>query len=399
MVNTNRWWVAPLAALALSESTPVLAQVDVPPPPILTPIPSLQPPPASAVPAPPASAPSPGSGIAPPPPSSLQPPQPGASLAPPAGVSPSIPAAPAPVRPRERVTVEGANVAIFNGVVPAQQRNLTTRLQVLLDRAGVSPGVIDGYPGENVEKSVAAFEQIYGFPVDGIVDTEVWGVLAADAEPVLVPYLVTAEDLVGPFLGVVPRDYAEMALLTRVGYATPAEMFAERFHMDIDLLRELNPGIATVTAGATLTVAAVGRNLRLSIARIEADKTLGQLRGYDLEGRLIVAYPATIGSTDTPSPSGIHAITVVVTEASYTYRPQVNFQQGNNVSVLTIPPGPNNPVGGIWIDLTEPTYGIHGTPEPSLIDKTFSHGCVRLTNWDARELAGMVREGVTVDFI
>jgi lipoprotein-anchoring transpeptidase ErfK/SrfK len=279
------------------------------------------------------------------------------------------------------------------------QRNLMVKLQVLLDRAGISPGVIDGYPGENVAKSIAAFEAVYGFPVDGTLDPDIWAVLTADAEPVLVPYTVTAEDLAGPFLGTVPRDYAEMARLDRVAYASASEMLAERFHMDIDLLAELNPGLASLAAGSTLVVASIGSDLREAVARVEADKSVGQLRGYDAEGRLIVAYPATIGSSETPSPSGTHLVTAVVLEAEYSYRPEVNFQQGNNSAPLTIPPGPNNPVGGIWIDLSEPTYGIHGTPEPSLIDKTFSHGCVRLTNWDARELAGMVREGVPVDFL
>ena len=135
------------------------------------------------------------------------------------------------------------------------------------------------------------------------------------------------------------------------------------------------------------------------VARIEADKRLRQLRAYDAQGVLIVAYPATIGSEDNPSPSGSHVVEGVATMPNYTYNPKINFQQGDNAEVLTIPPGPNGPVGSIWIDLSEPTYGIHGTPEPSLIDKTGSHGCVRLTNWDAEELAKMVSPGVVVDFI
>jgi lipoprotein-anchoring transpeptidase ErfK/SrfK len=299
----------------------------------------------------------------------------------------------------DRVTAEEANGAVFADPLPTAQRNLMVKLQVLLDRAGLSPGVIDGYPGENVAKSIAAFEAVYGFPVDGTLDQDVWAVLAADAQPVLVPYSVTAEDLAEPFLGAVPTDYSEMAGLDRVGYASASEMLAERFHMDIDLLAELNAGLEALTIGSTLTVASIGNDLNRVLARLEADKSVGQVRGYDAEGRLVVAYPATIGSTDTPSPSGTHLVTAVVLEAEYSYRPDVNFQQANNSAPLTIPPGPNNPVGGIWIDLSEPTYGIHGTPEPSLIDKTYSHGCVRLTNWDARELAGMVREGVPVDFL
>ena len=135
------------------------------------------------------------------------------------------------------------------------------------------------------------------------------------------------------------------------------------------------------------------------VARIEADKGLRQVRAYDAGGTLIVAYPATIGSEDNPSPSGTHTVEGVAPMPDYTYNPKINFQQGENTEVLTIPPGPNGPVGSMWIDLSEPTYGIHGTPEPSLIDKTGSHGCVRLTNWDAEELAGMVEPGVVVEFV
>jgi len=65
---------------------------------------------------------------------------------------------------------------------------------------------------------------------------------------------------------------------------------------------------------------------------------------------------------------------------------------------LTLPPGPNNPVGVVWIDLTAPSYGIHGTPEPQNISKSESHGCIRLTNWDAVDLATMVHPGTVVKF-
>jgi len=135
------------------------------------------------------------------------------------------------------------------------------------------------------------------------------------------------------------------------------------------------------------------------VARLVADKALGQLLGYDGNDKLVVAYPATIGSPQTPSPSGTYKITGVAINPTYQYRPDVNFKQGNNSEKLIIPPGPNGPVGSVWIDLTEPTFGIHGTPEPSKIDKTNSHGCVRLTNWDAEELAKMVEKGVPVEFI
>jgi lipoprotein-anchoring transpeptidase ErfK/SrfK len=168
--------------------------------------------------------------------------------------------------------------------------------------------------------------------------------------------------------------------------------------MDVDLLKTLNPN-ATWAAGEEIAVTAWGPNKQGKVAKLVADKSDRQLRGYDAEGKLLVAYPATIGSTDNPSPTGTHIIDAIAPMPNYTYNPEVNFQQGDNTSKLIIPPGPNGPVGAMWIDLTDPTFGIHGTPEPSKIDKTNSHGCVRLTNWDAEELATLVDKGVPVDFV
>ena len=135
------------------------------------------------------------------------------------------------------------------------------------------------------------------------------------------------------------------------------------------------------------------------VARIIADKAKKQVRAYDAYDELVAVYPATIGSTDTPSPVGTHAVARIAFDPEYTYNPKINFTQGQNDKILTIPPGPNGPVGSIWIALDKPTYGIHGTPEPSTIGKTESHGCVRLTNWDAHELAKIVSPGVTVEFM
>jgi lipoprotein-anchoring transpeptidase ErfK/SrfK len=280
--------------------------------------------------------------------------------------------------------------------VPVFADAAIARLQVLLDRAGASPGVIDGFDGDNVRKAVLAFEVFCGLPADGVIDPEMLARL--DPGPAFGVYTIQpgdGDDVTGP----VPADYAEKAKMAFLGYATMAEKIAERFHMDIDLLDELNPG-ATYAPGEQVAVAAPGLpHTGATVARIEADKTLRQVRAYDAAGVLIVAYPATIGSEDNPSPSGTHSVEGVAPMPEYTYNPKINFQQGDNTGILTIPPGPNGPVGTVWIDLSEPTYGIHGTPEPSLIDKTGSHGCVRLTNWDAEELAGMVKPGVVVEFV
>lgn len=270
------------------------------------------------------------------------------------------------------------------------------RLQILLDQHGTSPGVIDGFDGENVRKAVTAFQVMYGMAADGNLNPEVLAALETGAQ-VIDTYEVTSDDeaaIVPP----IPSDYAEMAQLDFLGYESVQEALAERFHMDVDLLVALNPS-AGFRAGETIFVALTGANRAGQAAQIVADKTLRQVRAYDVEGRLLAAYPATIGSEDNPSPTGTYTVERATPMPSYTYNPRINFQQGENTEVLTIPPGPNGPVGSMWIDLSKPTYGIHGTPEPALIDKTASHGCVRLTNWDAEELASMVQPGVTVTFL
>lgn len=322
--------------------------------------------------------------------------------------------APAPITPQNNadgaqpgerllasLTAEEVNAATFSeDAKDARGANpLILKAQVLLDRAGASPGVIDGFSGNNVAKAVAAVETVLGLPVDGVLERQVWDALGGDeAPPVLVSYQITGEDASYPFLPSIPADFAEQAKLPNLGYTSPEEMFGERFHMHVNLLKALNPNADFRRAGTMIWVAAVeGQQVTGKIVRIVADKGRRQVRAYDQADRLIVAYPATIGSPDNPSPTGEHVVEGVAADPVYYYDP-ANFLQGQNTEKLQLPPGPNNPVGSVWIDLSEPSYGIHGTPEPAKIDKTGSHGCVRLTNWDAEELAGLVEPGVIVSF-
>lgn len=270
------------------------------------------------------------------------------------------------------------------------------RLQILLDRKHVSPGVIDGLMGDNLKKALEAFEDREGLDQDGEIDEELWSSLEDDKD-VLETYEITADDLSQRYAKELPEDYSKQAELEWLGYEGPREMLAERFHMDEDLLAFLNPDADFEAAGTEILVAAPGDDAEAQVARIVVDGGLGQLFSYDSYDRLVAAYPATVGSRETPSPSGRHTIEAVAIEPTYTYDPK-NFQQGDNDEPLELPPGPNGPVGLVWIDLSEPTYGIHGTPDPAFIDKSQSHGCVRLTNWDAKELAEMVEKGVEVEF-
>ena len=272
-------------------------------------------------------------------------------------------------------------------------------LQILLDRAGMSPGVIDGQMGSNVDKAVAAYTEKTGRTLPTGDAQALAEELDATGGPAITTYEITAEDAAGPYVASIPSDYAEKASLPAMSYERPSERLAEKFHMDEDYLKQINPGADFGRQGTQIKIASVGSNVSGDVVRILADKGREQVRAYGADGKLIVAYPSTIGSSDTPSPSGTVQVNRIAFNPNYTYNPKINFKQGENDKILTIPPGPNGPVGSIWIALSKPTYGIHGTPEPSKIGKTNSHGCVRLTNWDATELAKIVKPGVTVEFV
>jgi lipoprotein-anchoring transpeptidase ErfK/SrfK len=295
--------------------------------------------------------------------------------------------------------VNSASFADWSGAHDKDKPNpFVVRVQVLLDRTHISPGVIDGVFGENLAKAIRIFETREGLEVDGKIDEKFWSALSADAAPIIQRYSIASGDLSQQrFVKAIPEDYGQMAELDWLGYTGAKEMLAERFHMHEDLLAHLNPEADFGSAGTEILVAVIGDNAAGKVSRIKVDRSEGQLLAF-AEKDLLVAYPATIGSAGNPSPSGTHKVKGVVLDPSYSYNPDKNFQQGDNTEPLEIPPGPNGPVGSVWIDLSEPTYGIHGTADPELIDKTQSHGCVRLTNWDARELAALVSVGVPVEF-
>ena len=294
------------------------------------------------------------------------------------------------------LTSDEINAAEFVDVMPEGVSALTVKLQVLLDRAGANPGVIDGVAGENVTRAIRGLEEINGLEVDGIMTPDLWERLRSP-EPVAMTYIITAQDLEKIVPGI-PTDYAEMAKMEWLGYTSGAEALAEKFHMDQNFLMALNP-FARFIIGESIIVINPGEQAPVVVTRIVADKSNERIVIYGENDRPVLVYPATIGSDSTPSPKGTHEIKGVAEFPTYAYNPDVNFQQAANTEKLTIPAGPNGPVGGTWIDLSEPTYGIHGTPDPSKISKTASHGCVRLTNWDAAELAKLVKPGIVVTFI
>ncbi|CAM3254813.1 L,D-transpeptidase [Paracoccus nototheniae] len=297
-------------------------------------------------------------------------------------------------------TADQIEAAQYDGSdLPSGRSALTAKVQLLLDRSGTSPGVIDGFKGGMSQSAIKAFERRTGLPQDGVMDPHVWNLLQSYAtRPVTQTYVITPEDAAG-LVASIPTDYAEKALMPEMAYTSVAERLGERFHMDENFIAFLNPGTPLVP-GATIRVMAPNPPLRGTVARIIIDKDNRRVAGYDARGQMVVDYPATIGSTATPSPAGTHQVRNVAMNPNYTYNPDVNFRQEGNDRPLVIPPGPNGPVGSVWIGLTKPTYGIHGTPTPSQLFRNASNGCVRLTNWDAEELARMVSiGGTTVEFL
>jgi len=283
-----------------------------------------------------------------------------------------------------------------------EQATKALQTQVMLARAGYSPGEIDATTGSNTQSALAAFQQNGGNP----------GALPEDA---LTHYRITEQDAAGPYVPDIPSDLAQQAQLPALGYRDITEMLGERFHASPSLLRRLNQD-AHFAAGDDILVPDIPNGVDPTrppddpSSQAAAPAQSGEpgviitvSRGQsavvvtDQNKRVLFFAPVTTGSEHDPLPIGHWKVTGIQHNPQFHYNPDLFWDATDNSKAI-IKPGPNNPVGVVWIDIDRPHYGLHGTPEPSTVGKTASHGCVRLTNWDALVVASFARPGTSVIF-
>lgn len=279
-------------------------------------------------------------------------------------------------------------------------------VQIALDVANFSPGAIDGLWGDNTRGALRAYQSAHGLDVTGELDAETRSSLKLDDRQLITEHTLTADDLAGPFIDQVPESPMDQAKLDHLAFTSPSEAVAERFHLTEERLEALNPGVELKT-GATIRVPhlqppsegeATPPREPVGALHVVVSKGSSSVQVKDEEGHLVFYAPVTAGSEKEPLPLGEWKVEAISIDPQYHYDPKLITGADPSDREVSLPPGPNNPVGLVWIGIDKEHYGLHGTPEPSEIGYTESSGCVRLTNWDAETLAHLVTAGTRVTF-
>lgn len=355
-----------------------------------------------------------------------------------------------PAKSKSRLDISKINDPDTGGTIgPHVQGEAVVRAAILLDRLKFSPGEITASYNDNLAKAIAAFQSVSALPAAGGVDAATWAALnndqagghaeavepppgqnaqpngsqpaqpaqaapappsggAPQAEgnppPAIIAYTIAREDVSGPFTStpkVRGRNAGEElmlreARLPRLNYRSPLELLAEKFHCSPQLLAELNPGKSFERAGEQIEAPNVLASAPGKAASVVVDASTHSVTALDGDGKVLAFYPATVGSEHDPLPVGSWKIIEITRYPKFKYNPNLFWDSEDKHPRATLPSGPRNPVGVVWMGLSKKHYGVHGTPAPSLIGRTQSHGCIRLTNWDASELANMVSVGTPV---
>jgi lipoprotein-anchoring transpeptidase ErfK/SrfK len=295
------------------------------------------------------------------------------------------------------------NRATTARVGPGSSGPAVLRVEILLDRAHFSCGQIDGRYSQNLKNAIEAYQSAHQLRVDGVVGRSVWQFLNQDSAEAVIEHRISREDLAGPFVDKIPQDMVAKSKLKGMYYESPLQEFTGKYHASAALLQRLNPGQSFDRVGQEILVPNVetpppGRAASVVVTGLDTKDPVraASVEALDSTGKVLFYAPANIGGPHDPLPAGEWKVTDIVHNPWYNYNPDLFWDPEDPNTTAKIPPGPNGPVGLVWIGISKPHYGMHGAADPELIGRAHSDGCVRMTNWDALELAKLVEVSTPV---